>query len=276
MKNLIVFLWKHRFFLTFMLLELISVLLIVSNNTYPRSKFISASNGFTSGILSAYTNASTYFNLKKVNEDLMAENAELRNKLKSSFIKLDTNSVLVDDTFYLQKYRYLPVTIEKNSYNQRNNVLIISLGKNQGLYPMMGVITSNGVVGLVKDVGDNYSTVISILHSKSAIDAKLKGSGNTGTIEWKGGSYRYGEMINVPAHAIVKVGDTIVTSGNSSIFPEGILIGIVTSARKNSSEGFYEIKLKFSVDYNKLEHAYAVFHLTKREQDALMENIDDE
>ncbi len=276
MKNLVVFLWKHRFFLTFLLLEVVSILLVVSNNTYPRSKFISASNGFSSSILSAYNNATSYFYLKKTNSDLMQENAELRNSLKSSFIKLDTNSVLVDDTFYLQKYRYLPVTIEKNSYQQRNNYLLISLGKKQGIYPEMGIITSSGVVGLVKDVGENYSTVISVLHAKSAIDAKLKGSGNTGTIEWKGGSYRYGEMTNVPAHAIVKIGDTIVTSGNSSIFPEGIMIGIVTKAKKNSSEGFYEIKLKFSVDYNKLEHAYAVFHLTKREQDALLEGLEDE
>jgi rod shape-determining protein MreC len=276
MRSLILFLWKHRFFLLFLALEAVSGALIVSNNSYQRSKFISASNGFTGNLLSIYDNIETYFSLKKTNEDLVAENALLRNRLKSSFLLHDTVSYLVNDTIYKQRYRYFEAKVISNSFQKRNNYLILSKGGKQGLYPEMGVITHNGVLGIVNSVSDNFSTVISILHSKSAIDAKLLRTGYTGTISWDGSNYRFGKLDNIPSHVEVNQGDTVVTSGYSSIFPEGILIGTVVKAVNRKNKGFYDITVKFSVDYNRVEYAYVIFNMLKDEEKTIKEEVGNE
>jgi rod shape-determining protein MreC len=276
MRSLILFLWKHRFFLLFLALEAVSGALIVSNNSYQRSKFISASNGFTGNLLSFYDNIETYFSLKKTNEDLVAENARLRNRLKSSFLLHDTVSYLVNDTVYKQRYRYFEAKVISNSFQKRNNYLILSKGGKQGLYPEMGVITHNGVLGIVNSVSDNFSTVISILHSKSAIDAKLLRTGYTGTISWDGSNYRFGKLDNIPSHVEVNQGDTVVTSGYSSIFPEGILIGTVVKAVNRKNKGFYDITVKFSVDYNRVEYAYVIFNMLKDEEKTIKEEVGNE
>jgi len=276
MRSLILFLWKHRFFLLFLALEAVSGALIVSNNSYQRSKFISASNGFTGNLLSFYDNIETYFSLKKTNENLVAENARLRNRLKSSFLLHDTVSYLVNDTVYKQRYRYLEAKVISNSFQKRNNYLILSKGGKQGLYPEMGVITHNGVLGIVNSVSDNFSTVISILHSKSAIDAKLLRTGYTGTISWDGSNYRFGKLDNIPSHVDVNQGDTVVTSGYSSIFPEGILIGTVVKAVNRKNKGFYDITVKFSVDYNRVEYAYVIFNMLKDEEKTIKEEVGNE
>lgn len=273
MRSLILFLWKRRFFLLFLFLEMISVLLIVSNNSYQRSKFISASNGFTGNILSLYDNATSYLNLKTTNELLAKENAKLRSKLKNSSLKHDTLYQEIVDSVYKQHYRYFEAKIISNSFQKRNNYLILSKGKAQGVYPEMGVVTQNGVLGVVNSVSENFSSVISILHSKSAIDAKLLKTGYTGTITWNGKNYRIGQLENIPSHVNVNQGDTVVTSGYSSLYPEGIMVGAVSKVVKKKGEGFYHIDIQFSVDYNKVEYAYLVFNILKDEEKKIKEEV---
>lgn len=276
MRSLILFLWKRRFFLLFLILETFSILLIVSNNSYQRSKFISASNGFTGNILSFYNNATAYFNLKATNELLVKENAMLRSQLKTSFLKHDTLYSEISDSIYKQHYRYFQAKIISNSFQKRNNYLILSKGKGQGVYTEMGVVTQNGVLGVVNSVSENFSSVISILNSKSAIDAKILRMGYTGTITWDGKNYRIGQLENIPSHVEVKKGDTVVTSGYSSLYPEGILVGVVAKVKEPAGEGFYDIDIKFSVDYNKVEYAYLIFNLAKDEEQKIKEEVIDE
>ena len=273
MRSLILFLWKRRFFLLFLILEIISVLLIVSNNSYQRSKFISASNGFTGNILSLYDNATSYLNLKTTNELLVKENTKLRSKLKNSYLKHDTLYQEIEDSVYKQHYKYFEAKIISNSFQKRNNYLILSKGKGQGVYPEMGVVTQNGVLGVVNSVSENFSSVISILHSKSAIDAKLLKTGYTGTITWNGKNYRIGQLENIPSHVDVNQGDTVVTSGYSSLYPEGILVGVVSKVIKKKGEGFYYIDIQFAVDYNKVEYAYLVFNILKDEEKKIKEEV---
>jgi len=276
MRSLILFLWKRRFFLLFLILEIISILLIVSNNSYQRSKFISASNGFTGNILSLYDNATSYLNLKTTNELLAKENAKLRSKLKNSSLKHDTLHQEIKDSVYKQHYKYFEAKIISNSFQKRNNYLILSKGKTQGVYPEMGVVTQNGVLGVVNSVSENFSSVISILHSKSAIDAKLLRTGYTGTITWNGKNYRIGQLENIPSHVNVNQGDTVVTSGYSSLYPEGIMVGMVSKVVKKKGEGFYHIDIQFSVDYNKVEYAYLVFNILKEEEKKIKEEVKNE
>ncbi|MBN2747105.1 MAG: rod shape-determining protein MreC [Bacteroidales bacterium] len=271
MRSLILFLWKHRYFLLFLILQLVAIGLIVSNNSFQRSKFISASNGVTGNILSLYDNAVSYFALKSANERLAQENARLRNKLKTSQILLDTNSFEFQDSLWQQHYYYQHSKVLNNSFQKRNNYLIISKGSKQGISTQMAVLGQNGIVGIVNSVSENFSSVISVLHSRSAIDAKLKNSGYTGTIGWDGKDYRIGQLKNIPSHVNVKIGDTVVTSGFSFIFPEGLMVGIVESATEIKGKGYYDIQVRFSQEFNKLEYVYVVTDLL-REEEELIEN----
>jgi len=271
MRSLILFLWKRRFFFLFLILETIAFILIVSNNSYQRSKFISASNGFTGSILSFYDNSLSYINLRKTNEQLVKENARLHNLLKTSYLKHDTIYHRVDDSVYKQHYRYFEAKIISNSFQKRNNYLILSKGSKQGVYPEMGVVTQNGVLGIVNSVSDNFSSVISVLHSKSAVDAKLIRTGYTGTITWNGKNYRIGQLENIPSHVDVVHGDTVVTSGYSSLYPEGVLVGVVDKVDKPEGEGYYKIDIQFSVDYNKVGYGYLISNLLKDEEQKIKE-----
>lgn len=276
MRNLLLFLWKQRFFIFFIILETIAMGLIVSNNNYQESKFMHATQKVSGSFYELINNSTVYLSLRQNNKALLEENARLRNQLKSSFLILDTNAYIVSDTVYQQRFKYIETEVLKNSFQKRSNYLLISKGKLQGLQPQMGVVTSQGVLGIINKVSDNYSSVISVLHPKSAIDASLGSSNYTGSVSWDGKNYRIGQLENIPSHVEVHEGDSIYTSGNSSLFPKGILIGKVVNVELKEGEGFYHIDLEFSVDYNHIQHAYAILNLMKKEEMQIMEGQEDE
>ena len=276
MKTLVLFIWKHSFFFLFLLLEGIASLLIVSNNSYQRSGFINASNGFTASILSLSNNFTHYIGLVDANEKLAAENARLRSLLPQSYLKLDSTQTQVVDSIHQQLYRYQDAEIISNSFQKRNNYLILNKGRKEHIKPMMGVITDNGIVGIVKDVSENFCTVMSVLHSKLALDVKIKNNGYTGTLVWKGGDYTIGNVLNIPSHVHIHKGDTLLTSGNSSIFPEGIMVGTIQDFSLNQGDNFFQINLKYSVNYNKLKYVYIVDNVVKEELIELKNKTEDE
>lgn len=276
MRNLFVFLWKNHAFLLFLMLETFSAFLIVSNNSFQRSAFITSANSFSAGMLATVNDVSEYFSLRAQNDQLAAENARLRSKLSSAFLVSDNRIFVNNDTLYRQQFSFTEMKIINNSLNNRSNYLLLNKGKMQGIKRDMGLINSKGVIGIVKDVSPNFSAAMSVLHAKVTIDAKIKKTGYTGTVIWEGGSYRHGSLINIPSHVPLTKGDTIVTSGNSSIFPEGIMIGTVETVKLKPGESFYRIRILYSVDYNKVEHAYAVLNLFKDEQDILIKKTEDD
>jgi len=265
MKTLVLFIWKHSFFFLFLLLEGIASMLIVSNNSYQRSGFINASNGFTASILSFSNNITHYIGLVDANEKLAAENARLRSLLPQSYLKIDSTHTQIMDSIHQQLYRYQDAEIISNSFQKRNNYLILNKGRKEHIKPMMGVITDNGIVGIVKDVSENFCTVMSVLHSKLALDVKIKNNGYTGTLVWKGGDYTIGNVQNIPSHVHIHKGDTLLTSGNSSIFPEGIMVGTIQDFSLNQGDNFFKINLKYSVNYNKVKYVYIVDNVVKEE-----------
>lgn len=276
MKNLFVYLWKYHAFLLFVLLEVIAGILIVTNNSHQRSAFVNSTNNVTASFLNSVNNITEYFSLKTQNEQLAAENARLRAKLPSSFIITDNRVFTSSDTLFRQQFKFTELKIISNSINKRNNYILLNKGRLQGIKPDMGLINSNGVIGIVKDVSDNFCSAMSVLHKKTAIDAKIKNSGYTGTVVWDGGSYRSGKLINIPSHVKIRKGDTVVTSANSAIFPEGIRIGIVKDYKLKAGESFFTIDIQFTIDFNKVEYAYAVINLFKDEQNKLIEkSVDD-
>ncbi|TAJ13809.1 rod shape-determining protein MreC [Marinilabiliaceae bacterium JC017] len=272
MRNFIRFILRHHFVLLFLLIELFSFALVVNYNDYQRSSWFSSSNRFAGFILNKSNNASQYFMLREINEELARENAYLRGQMDESFrISKDYFSV-VFDSLSQQQYVYRAAKVINNSVNRHFNYITLDKGTDNGIEPGMGVISARGVVGIVTNVSKRYSTVISLLNTRLKISSKLKETNFFGSLEWDGQTYEYANLSGIPRHATVSVGDLVVTSGYSAIFPEGILIGTVETVEKGKGESFYDIRVKLSVDFKRLAFVEVIGNNMKEEQVEL-ENI---
>lgn len=269
MKNFFLFLWRQYFFFLFLILEIVSFVLVVQNNYYQRSGFINSTNEFSGGILSLFNNVSQYFSLKETNMDLAEENARLLNVSNKFLLKTDDSIFTRNDTLYRQQYEFVSAKIIKNSTNKRSNYITLNKGSKHGIKVDMGVITSTGIVGIVNAVSENFSSVISILHKDFKISAKLKNNEQLGTVTWGGSNYRYGKLVDIPTHVKPEVGDTVVTSGYSTSFPQGIMIGTVTEMNVEKGDNFYTLTILFSTDFNNISYAYVIRNILKEEQDNL-------
>jgi rod shape-determining protein MreC len=250
----------------------ISITLIIQNNYYQNSSFINSTNDISGNLLTKLNNISQYFSLKEANRKLSEENAMLLTESKKYYIKTDNRIFTHDDTLYKQQYEFASAKVIRNSTNKRNNYLTLDKGSNQGIQVDMGVITSAGIVGIVKAVSPNFSSVMSVLNKETKISAKVKKNGHLGTVIWKGGNYRFGELIDIPTHVKPVLGDTIITSGFSNSFPEGIMIGTIVDFRIEKGDNFYTITIKFSTDFNSISYAYIIKNFMKTELDKLNKN----
>ena len=265
MKNLFTFLWKYQFFFLFVLLEVFCVFLFAKNSSYQGSVIVNSTNGITGNILNSYSNITDYFSLKKANRILAEENAEFYNKLPGSFIKTDTNTFFYNDTFYMQQYKYVAAKVISNSTNKRNNYLKLNKGIVQGIEKEMAVITPNGIVGQVIEVSDHFCSAMSVLNMHSKISVKLKSTKQIGTLIWNGENYRFGTMVDIPSHTQLTVGDTVITSGFSHIFPEGVNIGTIDDFSIRPGDNFFTAKIKYAVDYNRVFYVTVVKNLQQAE-----------
>jgi len=250
------------------LLEVFAVLLLVKNSYYQGSVILKSTNGITGNIHSFYTNITDYLALRQANRILAEENAEFYNKLPGSFIKTDTSTFFIYDTLYMQRYKYVAAKVISNSTSRRNNYLMLNKGKVHGIAKEMAVITPGGIVGQVIEVSDHFCSVMSVLNMHSKISVKLKNSKQIGTLIWNGENYRTGTMTDIPSHTQLTLGDTVITSGFSYIFPEGVNIGTVEDYRIRSRDNFYTADINYAVDYNRVYHVFVVKNL---QQDEIIE-----
>ncbi|MCK9616585.1 MAG: rod shape-determining protein MreC [Lentimicrobiaceae bacterium] len=271
MLKLLAFLWKYKFFLLFLLLEALAFTMLISQTYYQRTVFTSSTNQFTGSIFSTVNSISDYFNLRKINDKLARENAMLRAHVSSSFLTADTNMFFIDDTLYKQQYRYISAKVIANTTSKRNNYLMLNKGRKDGIKKDMAVIAADGVVGIVNEVSANFCSVMSLLHGKSHISAKIKKNNQLGTLAWENNSPVFAYLKEVPTHVILKKGDTIVTSGFSNLFPEGIMIGTISGHYVNPGDNFYTIKIRLSTDFNAIGYVMVVKSLLKKEQTQLEE-----
>lgn len=271
MRNFIRFLTKNAFLFLFLFLELTSIVLLIKNNNYQHSKFLNSSNFLVGNLYESITNITNYLHLKSENEILRTQNAKLLSENKNSFIKIFGNTVQINDTSYFQKYIYTAAKVINNSTNQRENYITLDKGSINGIKAGMGVINSTGVVGIVKNVSANFSSVISLLHQKNSISGKIKSSNYYGSVVWDSdkNAYNTAFLKEIPNHVKLNIGDTILTSGFSSIFPEGILLGTIKSYDLEKGANFYDIEINLSVDFKKIVHVYIIKSLLKEEQTAL-------
>lgn len=275
MQQLIYFIQKYKYFLFFLLLSFIAIFFTINNNNFHKSKFISSANEITGGMYEKTSQISNYFNLKPQNEELILENTRLRNLVEKLTSVSDSSITIsvIDTIKYNQKYTYTSAKIHSNNYHKSNNFILLNKGESHGVKKEMAVINSKGIIGITEDVSANYTRVQSILNSNSKINAKLKNSFHFGTLVWNGEHYNIVQLEDIPRQANMKVGDTIITGGKSTIFPEGILIGTIQKINTQNNNNIIDIKL-FN-DMSNIGYAYIVTALDKDEIRNL-NNIKDE
>ena len=277
MLNLIRFLARNFFFVYFLILEVLSFYFLFQFNDFHRSKYLNAASSFVGGVYANFDAITSYINLVEQNEQLNEEINRLRNQTIGAFRPTISGRYLINDTTHDQQFIYIPSKIINNSTNKRNNYLTLNSGSLNGVETGMGVVHGSGVVGIVDQVSENYATVISVLHKHAKISVKIKKNEYFGSLVWDGRDYREGQVQFIPNHVAVDIGDTIVTSGFSAIFPTDIRVGIVSSVAEDKNENFLNIRMRFLLDFKKLVHVGVVKNLGKIEQLKLEEltEIDD-
>ena len=269
MRNLYLFFRKHYFYFLFLLLETVSLILVFNYNGFQNSAAYAVSGQVAGSVNSLFRNISEYFSLGTTNRVLTEEIARLQARMPESFYRADTGTFYLNDTMYKSEYRYIAARVISNSTNLRNNFIMINKGSLQGIRPHMGVIIGNRVVGQVVGVSKHFSWVMSLLNKDSRISGKFRKNDQLVNIDWDGGSYRFGTVREIPKHFEILPGDTIITSGNSEIFPEGILVGTIESATIAQDENFNTARLRFSTDFNSLGYVEVVVDMMRSEKEEL-------
>lgn len=264
MKEIIKLILKYHFTIIFVLLEAISFSLIVQHNNYQRTVFSGRAATFFCYVSSLVSDVDDYFSLRETNEKLVAENTELKNTIEYlSVLKKDSlpeDSVTLKPAYHFQSARMI-----NSSFNKTKNYITLDKGSASGIEKEMAVCSGEGVVGVVQNTSRHYSRVLPLINTNLRVSAKLKKNGYYGSLQWDGNNYRYSYLQDIPFHVDVVAGDTIVTSGFSSIFPEGELIGFVESVNKETAN-FLTIQVKLAVDFKKISDVYVIANLDKSEK----------
>ena len=262
MKNLFRIIYRYHVVLLFILLETLSLSMVVTYNNYQRASFFDSSNFFVGTLFEKFSSIIQIFEFKQVNFKMAEENAVLRTALQDQLLKANHGSYHTNDSIYLPRiakdssvravYRFTTARVINNSVNQQHNFITLNKGRHDGIKPDMGVIANGQVVGLVTSVSENFSTVISMLNSRWKISAKIKRNDYFGSLSWDGKDYRRVQLNEIPYHVPVQNGDTVVTTGYSSSFPEGITIGTISDFSIGTGSNFYKIEVLLAADFKNL------------------------
>ena len=276
MRNLLNFLIKYNYWFLFLLLEVASFVLLFRFNRYQQSVYLTSANGVAGAIYGVAGSVSSYFHLKTVNADLLERNVWLERKvevLEKAFAEQGPDSVMLHslENLVSAKYEVYRATVIKNSLNRVDNYLTLDKGSVDSIRPEMGVVDANGVVGIVYKTSPHYSLVISLLNSKSNLSCKISGSGYFGYLHWEGTDAQYAYLRDLPRHAEFSVGDTVVTSGYSAVFPEGVMVGTVDEMTDSHDGLSYRVKVKLATDFGKVTQVCIISRAGQEEQKSLEE-----
>lgn len=265
MQLIFKFIEKYKYFLLFLFLESFALFFTIQNHSYHKSKVINSANAITGGVYSKMSSITDFFHLKKENLRLAEENNELKNLISLQHLEIDSlEQARIDTVKYYQKFQYKVAKITNNNYLKRNNFLTINRGLNRGIQPELGVVNSKGIIGITNKVSKHNATVISILNSISRINVKLKNNNHFGTLSWDGKDFRIVQLQDLPRQANIKIGDTIITGGKSTIFPEGIMVGVVKDFQIDNNVFAY-INVSLFNDMSSLSYVNVILNLEKDE-----------
>lgn len=269
MRNLLNFLARYYFIWLFLLLETVAVVLLYQNQQYHQSFFINSANRISAVIYRLTDQSLSYFFLQLENRMLAEQNNHLLHENQSSFKITDQDVFVVNDTLYQRRFEYIRAKVIRNSVNKRNNYLTLDKGRNHGVDEDMGVMTPFGVIGIVKNVSDNFSSVLSLLHQEMQISVRHQRTDHIGTLSWEGGDYRQARMSYIPSHVALQNGDSVFTSGYSRLFPPGVFIGVISGFEQLRGENFSTATIHLAQDFNKLGYVHVIKDLFAPEQDEL-------
>ncbi len=272
MRNIVALLVRYAAFLLFIFLEIVCINLIIRNNEGQKAIYLHSSSIISGKIQSKYNRLVLLLSLRSTVDSLAAENARLRAELSNAryFLSQDTTSIL--DTVYQQHYTYIHALVENKSTSLRNNMVMINKGALQGVRKDMGVIESNGLVGIVEHVGSHYSSCISILNSRFIGSVAIKRTQAFGNLVWKGVDPTVMNMEAVGKHEDVHKGDTIITTSFSNHFPQGLAVGTIKRVNLPAGNNFYDIEVQLFNNISRTNTVYVVQNLLKSARDTI-ENI---
>ena len=281
MQNLLNFLIKYNYWFLFLLLEAASFVLLFRFNHYQQSVYFTSANEVAGKVYEISGSITSYFHLKSVNEDLLDRNVWLEQRV--SFLenvlrekRMDSVRLYSMERLNPTGYRIFKANVIKNSLNRADNYITLDRGTADGICPEMGVVDANGVVGIVYKTSPHYSLVISLLNSKSSISCKIVGSDYFGYLKWEGGDSRFAYLKDLPRHAEFNLGDTVVTSGYSTVFPEGVVVGTVDDISDSHDGLSYLLKIKLATDFGKVRNVRVISRDRQDEQKALENDEDSE
>jgi len=264
MQTLLRFIQKYSNLMLFLLLETIAITFMIRGSSYQGSKLIGMNREITGFVYSKVDGAREYFSLKQVNQELAEENMELRNRIDLLASKIDT-TLVITETQASYRYFYVPSRVVHNSVNKQYNFITLDKGKKDGVFKDMGVISDQGLVGIVLESSKNFATVIPILNRDFRISVKIKSNNYAGILQWEGDSPLSAMLSEIPFHVKITEGDTILSSGFSSIFPEGIEVGKIESFVLEKGN-FYDIKVRLYTDFQQLFHVNVIRNFRQEEQ----------
>ena len=280
MRNLLEFLAKYNHWFVFLILEVVSMVLLFQYNSYQGSAWFSSANAVTGKLYEWDANVETFFSLTKVNQELTQRNAYLEQevqKLSDSLVCVTKDSSIYhrDQFALLRNYRLIPAKVVANSVDKPGNLMTIDKGSADGIHKDMGVISGTGVVGIVYLVAEHYAVVIPVLNTKSNISCMIQNRGYFGYLRWKGGVSDLAYLEEVPRHAHFKLGDYVVTSGYSAVFPPGVRVGRILHVF-NSADGLsYRVQLRLSTDFARLRDVCVIDDTAMKERLEIMRAAQD-
>ena len=274
MQQILNFLIKHNHWFLFILLEGISFVLLFSFNNYQSASMFTSTNEVAGNIYSMISDVDCYFTLNEENQALLEHNKELISEieaLKEELATLKDSSAIA--AFPDGKFRFNTARAVNNSLNKLQNFITIDKGENDGVGSEMGVFNDKGVVGIIYQTSGNFSLVMPLLNSKSMLSCRVKGSNSFCTLRWHGEELQYSYLIDLPRYAIFQQGDTVVTSGFSSIFPADIPVGEIERLEDSDDGMFYRARVRLFVDFASIDNVFVVGNDNKKEQDTLEQSI---
>ena len=277
MHNLLDFLQKYHHWFLFVALEIISGVMLFRYNSYQGSVWLSSANRVAGQYYEMESGITSFFSLTRANEELTLRNFYLErqvDQLRRLYTDLtkDTTVEERNQLQFLSQYKLIPAKVVSNSINKPDNLMAINKGKDDGVEIDMGVACGNGIVGIVYLVSDHYSVVIPALNANSSrISCAIRNRGYFGYLHWTGGDPTIAYVEDIPRHAHFRKGEWVVTSGYSSIFPSGVLVGKIEKVF-NSNDGLsYKLQVRLSTDFSCLRDVVVVSDKSISERVKLLE-----
>lgn len=270
MNELLKFFVKYSSWFLFMIYVAAGCALLFSSNPFQHHVYLTSANVVSSEVYRGANSITSYFSLRDINEDLQRRNSDLeleiyrlKEQLRAADQKLYADTMTVDSA--LTRYHFIIADVINNSINHTHNYITIEKGRLDGIEPEMGVMDQNGIVGIVNVVGDHTARLISVLNPYLRLSCKVKGAAQVGSLVWDGKDPGEAILEELPKHARFVKGDTVVTSGYSTVFPEGVPIGTILSGQRDREDNFYTLRVKLFTDFSTLSTVRVIRDNMKQE-----------